>query len=152
MKNEKIIGSLIFFVFAGLFYVLTLDFPVIGQPEDVGPAFMPRLYAGFLGTLSLILLFQGVKERLKKKSDSEPLYQNVIVVASIILLTLIYVFLIPYLGFYLISIIFMVLFLKITKYKNIWTIIFVPIGTNLFIFIFFQQLLKVPVPAGILFS
>jgi len=152
LKNEKIIGSLIFFVFAGLFFILTLDFPTVGQPKDVGPAFMPRVYASFLVFFSLILLIQGIKARSKKETDSEPLYQNMAVVAGTMLLTVVFVFLIPYLGFYLISIIFMMIFLKITKVKSIWTIIFVSIGTNLFIFTFFEKMLNVPVPAGLLFS
>lgn len=152
LKNEKIIGSLIFFVFAGLFFILTLDFPTIGQPKDVGPAFMPKVYASFLVFFSIILLIQGIRERLKKENDSEPLYENMAVVVGTMILTIIFVFLIPYLGFYLISIIFMMIFLKFTKVKSVWTIVFVSLGTNLFIFTFFEKMLNVPVPTGLLFS
>lgn len=152
MKNEKIIGSIICFVISVLFFVLSLDFPTIGQPKDVGPAFMPKLYAGFLVFFSLILLFQGVKENSKKEANAEPLYQNVVLVSFTMILTIAFVFLIPYLGFYLISFIFMVLFLKFTHVKNIWTILLVPAGTTFFIFVFFQKMLHVPVPTGIFFS
>lgn len=152
LKNEKIIGSLIFIVFAGLFFILTFDFPTVGQPKDVGPGFMPKVYASFLVFFSLILLFQGIKEKTKKENESDPLYQNMKIVVGTMILTIIYVFLIPYLGFYLISIIFMIIFLKFTKVKSVWTIIFVSLGTNLFIFTFFEKLLNVPVPTGLLFS
>ncbi|PFG06791.1 tripartite tricarboxylate transporter TctB family protein [Bacillus sp. es.034] len=151
MKNEKIIGSLICFVIAGLFFVLSLDFPSVGQPKDVGPAFMPKLYAGFLVFFSLILLFQGLKKKLKS-TNSEPSYENMVLVACTMILTIGYVFLIPFLGFYLISFIFMALFLKFTRVKSILTILLVPAGSTLFIFIFFQKMLHVPVPTGILFS
>ena len=151
MKNEKVIASIIFFIISGLFFVLTLDFPTGGQSHDVGAAFMPKVYAGFLFLFSLILLIQGIKENIKK-DESEPMYQNIALVVGIMLLTIVYVLLIPYLGFYLVSVAFMILFLKLTKTTSLKIIFLVPVGANLFIFIFFQKMLHVPVPIGTLFT
>lgn len=150
MKNGKIIGSIIFFIISGLFFVLTYGFPT-GQSNELGPSFMPRMYASFLFFLSIILLFQGIKENSTNKK-SEPIYKNIALVALIMFLFVVYVFLIPYLGFYLVSIAFMVVFLKITQVKNLFKILLVSGATNLFIFIFFQKMLHVPVPVGSLFS
>lgn len=152
MKNEKVIGSVVFLIISGLFFVLTLDFPTVAATADVGPSFMPRIYSFFLALLAIILLIQGIRENIKKEKDSVTTYENIGLVLIIMLLTTVYVFLIPYLGFYLVSLVFIILFLLISRVKKISSIILVSIFTNVFIYVFFERLLHVPIPMGMLFS
>ncbi|WP_449537551.1 tripartite tricarboxylate transporter TctB family protein [Ferdinandcohnia sp. Marseille-Q9671] len=151
MRNEKIIGSILFLIIAGLFFVLSLDFPSVGHPADVGPGFMPKMYSGILTLLSIILLIQGIREIRNKKTETQTIYENFGLVVGIMALSVIYIFLIPYLGFYLVSAIFIILFLLLSRVKKIITIILVSVGTNLFVFLFFEKMLLVPVPVGSLF-
>jgi len=152
LKNEKVIGSVIFLIISGLFFVLSMDFPTVAVTTDVGPAFMPRMYTVFLALLSIVLLIQGIKEKIKKEKYSITNYENIGLVLIIMALTVVYVFLIPYLGFYLVSLIFIITFLFISRVKKLWTILFVSIFTNVFVFVFFEKLLAVPIPVGMLFS
>src|SRR5699024_6487567 len=134
------------------FFVLSMDFPTVAVTTDVGPAFMPRMYTVFLALLSIVLLIQGIKEKIKKEKYSITNYENIGLVLIIMALTVVYVFLIPYLGFYLVSLIFIITFLFISRVKKLWTILFVSIFTNVFVFVFFEKLLAVPIPVGMLFS
>ncbi|WP_180994370.1 tripartite tricarboxylate transporter TctB family protein [Bacillus sp. Marseille-P3661] len=150
MKNEKIIWSIIVIVIACLFFSLTFSFPKNLTPTDVGPGFMPRLYAIILVLFSMILIFQGLKE--KKQTEDQPESGNIKLAFLTMFLTIVFVALIPVIGFYVITPIIMIIFLKMTRVKNLLTILLVPAGTTLFIFIFFHKMLKVPVPTGIFFS
>src|SRR5699024_12080599 len=128
-KNEMVIGSVIFLIISGLFFVLSMDFPTVVATTDVGPAFMPRMYTVFLALLSIVLLIQGIRENIKKEKSSITNYENIGLVLIIMTLTVVYVFLIPYLGFYLVSLIFIITFLFISRVKKLLPILFVSIFT-----------------------
>src|SRR5699024_7666640 len=118
MKNDKIIGSIIFLILSGIFIILTLNFPSSNQDFDVGPAFIPRISAAFLTLLSLILVIQGIIENNKGgQKEKVSLYSNVFLVFSSIILFIVYVFLIPIIGFYFTSSMFIVIFLLLNKVK-----------------------------------
>lgn len=151
MKNEKVIASIIFIIVSGLFFALSLDFPSVAQPNDVGPAFIPRISAGFLTLLSIILFIQGIIEIKNKEQESESLYHHIFLVLVVMILTILYVFLIPILGFYIVSGLFIIIYLILSKIRKVSLILAIAIGTNLFVYLFFELTLKVPVPSGILF-
>lgn len=67
------------------------------------------------------------------------------------ILIVVYVFIIAKLGFYVSTLLFLTLILWITKVRRLLTLVTVPIGTLLFLFLFFQKLLKVSLPTGIFF-
>lgn len=148
MKNEKIITSVIVFLVASLFLFLTFDFPE-NKVRDVGPAFLPKMYVYALYLLCVSLFIQGLRER---RNTDQLKMNNMLLVFLSMVITVVYVFFIPYLGFYLITLVAMLALLLLTRVKNYLTLILVPAGTALFIFVFFEKMLKVPVPAGMLFS
>ncbi|NEU30129.1 tripartite tricarboxylate transporter TctB family protein [bacterium LRH843] len=149
MKNEKIITSIIIFVFATLFLVLTFSFPE-NRAKDIGPGLLPQFYSVALYLLCIALFIQGLKD-MKKAGQASPSESNMLLVFLSMIVSVIYVALIPYLGFYLITLIAMILLLKITRVKSLLTLTLVPIGTTVFILVFFEKLLKVPVPTGMFF-
>lgn len=54
---------------AGFFYSLTFQFPETAT-QDVGPAFMPRVYCGLIVLLGGLLIIQGFRDQSKKKGQS----------------------------------------------------------------------------------
>ena len=148
MKNEKIITSIIVTVFASLFLVLTFSFPE-NRARDIGPGLLPQIYSVALYILAIALFIQGLRDNQRSKQVSSS--QNFLLVFLSMVVVAVYVFLIPYLGFYLITPIIVAILLKITRIKSILTLTLVPIGTTVFILVFFEKILKVPVPSGVLF-
>lgn len=144
MRKVNIISSLIAMAIAIFFYYNTLDFPSIKSTET-GADFMPKIFSGGLMILGIILFVQSFFT--KEKSPEEKM--NMIALTAGILL--IYLFFIQLLGFYSSTILFMIALLLITKVRKMTILIFVPVGISFFIFIFFEKMLKVPIPSGFLF-
>lgn len=146
MKVAHMISSLIAIGIAVFFYLMTYQFEEI-TVQDTGPAFLPRIYAGCLAILSLILLIKSLKSKEQTKKES-----NFKLVFTSMLLVTILIALIPLLGFFLITPIIVFVFLKIFREKNIYTLIGLPIGVVLFIFFVFEKALSVPIPKGVIFQ
>lgn len=134
----------------GIFFITnTLEFPELTL-EPMGPAFMPRLYSILLIFLGLILAIKALRE--KKNQENTSVENNMKYVLLSMLIVLIYVLLIPYLGFYVSTLVFCFVFLVFSKVNNKVVLILVPIGTISLIYIFFDKILKVAIPLGSLFS
>ncbi|WP_164671166.1 tripartite tricarboxylate transporter TctB family protein [Virgibacillus doumboii] len=143
MKPQNILISILTIIFGGITYYYTLSFPDV--PGSItGPAFMPRIYAVLLIALGIILFCKSVFI-----SNEEP-NPNSKKVLLFILLFIIYAVLIPILGFYLSSILFLVMLLWMNHVKKVIYLVSVPAGVAFFLFVFFQQLLNVPLPTGFL--
>lgn len=134
----------------GIFFITnTLEFPELTL-EPMGPAFMPRLYSILLIFLGLILAIKALRE--KKNQENTSVENNMKYVLLSMLIVLIYVLLIPYLGFYVSTLVFCFVFLVFSKVNNKIVLVSVPIGTISLIYIFFDKILKVAIPLGSLFS
>lgn len=144
MKMVNLIASFLVLLISGYFYYLTTSFPSINA-QVTGPAFIPRFYIYGLICLSIILILQSLKIKNEKVSGNTKM-----VLLSMILIV-VYVFIIAKLGFYVSTLLFLTLILWITKVRRLLTLVTVPIGTLLFLFLFFQKLLKVSLPTGIFF-
>lgn len=144
VKIQNIVSSILAILFGAITYYYTMGFPDV--PGSItGPAFMPRIYAVSLIGLGLILL---CKSLFFSNEESNPSAKKVLL---FVLLFIVYVVLIPILGFYLSSIIFLVVLLLMNSVKKVVYLVSVPTGVVLFLFVFFQQLLNVPLPTGFLF-
>ncbi|UOQ44284.1 tripartite tricarboxylate transporter TctB family protein [Halobacillus salinarum] len=143
MKKENTIISIITILLGGFFYYCTLDFPGPTGTET-GPAFMPRIYSIILMALGTILL---VKSLFFKNENPKP---KVKIIFLYVGLFLVYVISLPYIGFYVSTVAFLIFILWIGKVNRKVYFISVPLGAVLFIYVFFQQLLNVPLPPGIL--
>ncbi|MBT2689845.1 tripartite tricarboxylate transporter TctB family protein [Bacillus sp. ISL-47] len=148
MRRANIISSFIAIFIAGLFFIMTTQFKEISV-QDTGPAFMPNLYAGVLVILALLLIINSAKKSDDTENGSKSSIKLVFVT---MLLIIVLTFLIPILGFYIITPIAVFCFLKIFKEKKLSILFGLPIGIVLFVFILFQKLLLVPIPSGIIFQ
>lgn len=141
-----IIGIII--VLIGIFFIAnTLDFPDLTL-EPVGPAFMPRLYSILLIFLGSILIIKALREKAENKETESNMKYALISM----LIVVVYVLIIPLLGFYISTFIFSLTFLFFSQVRNKIILVSIPVGAILFIFIFFDKILKVAIPVGSLFS
>ena len=141
MKRANIIISLLVIVFGLVAYWYTSDFPG-SSGSETGPGFMPKIF--------IIIIILGISLLIKSiffENEKATLYKKRI--AIFILLFIIYNILIPILGFYVTSILFLISLLWMNNIKKLVYFFFVPLGVVTFIFIFFQTLLKVPLPTGV---
>lgn len=145
MKAANMISSLIAVGIAGFFFFMTYQFEEVAV-QDTGPAFLPRIYAGCLATLSLLLMIRSLKSEEQTESRS-----NFKLAFMTMLLVTILIALIPILGFFVITPVAVFVFLKLFSEKNIYTLIGLPIGIVLFVFLVFEKALSVPIPTGLIF-
>ena len=147
MKKPNFISAVLIILFAGFFYALTFDFPKLDS-QLIGAETMPRFYCILLIVLGGILLIQSFRDKEEANEEESTMKYSIGAMGFVIL----YVIIIPFIGFYL-STIFMVLgLLLFSKVKNKIILFAIPVGTSLFIYVFFQILLKVSIPLGTLFS
>lgn len=147
MKKPNYISGLIVIIIAGFFYSLTFDFPKLDN-QIIGAEFMPRVYCILLLILGCLLLIQGFRNKKEENDEENTLKYSL----GSMLAVLIYLIIIPIIGFYISTILLVFSLLVFSKVRNKIILIVIPIGTSLFIFIFFQMLLNVSIPLGSLFS
>jgi len=117
-----------------------------------GSAFFPRLICFAFVIFGGILIIRSFKKGEAERKITLILKQDLIRVLAVILLCGIYIFSIPFLGFILTSILFIVFLMFIFQVKRIGIIILWGFLVTLIIYFIFKILLKVPLPAGMFFS
>ena len=147
MKKPNYIIALLIIIVAGFFYSQTFDFPQLDN-QLIGADFMPRVYCIFLIILGCILLIQTYRD----KDDTDEQESTMKYSIGAMLFVILYVIVIPYIGFYISTFLLVLGLLLFSKVKNKIYLIAIPVGTSLFIYVFFQILLKVSIPMGTLFS
>lgn len=147
MKIPNYIGGILTIILAGFFYSRTFNFPNL-QAQDIGAAFMPRVYCILLILLGGILIVQGFLDKSENSGSENTMKYAMLSMVFI----LVYIILVPILGFYISTLLLVLGMLLFSKVRSKVILVTIPIGTILFIFVFFQQLLKVSVPLGSLFS
>jgi putative tricarboxylic transport membrane protein len=147
VKIPNIVISIILIIVAGVFYSLTFQFPKMAM-QDTGPAFMPRIYCGILIILGIILFIQGIKTKTTNNTAESTMKFALTSMGFI----LVYLVIIPVIGFYLSTVIIVFGLLLFSKVRNKIVLVSVSLGTALFVYVFFGKLLKVSIPLGSLFS
>mgnify|MGYP001398708189 CR=1 FL=1 len=147
MKRANLIASVLVMAVAAYFYYLTFSFPTVSA-QETGPAFVPRIYCGALMLLGLILFIQGLLH--KEKEDGQQGKMGM--VFAVMGVMLLYLFLIALAGFYASTVLMVLALLWIFKVRSPVLLICIPAGTALFVFLFFEELLAVPMPSGLFFS
>ncbi|MCM3763859.1 tripartite tricarboxylate transporter TctB family protein [Neobacillus niacini] len=148
MKLPNIISGLLIMLVSGFFYAQTYQFPKV-KLEEIGPAVMPRIYAAILFILGGIVVVQGLMAKKREEEENEKTLGYAVISMVFVLVFLI---LIPVIGFYISTALLVVGLLLFSKVRNYILLISVPVGTVLFIYVCFEKLLKVAIPAGSLFS
>lgn len=151
MKKDDILSGCILIAISIYFLRESNSLPPssLGIP---GSAFFPRLVCFAFIIFGGILIIRSFKKGEAERKITLILKQDLIRVLAVILLCGIYIFSIPFLGFILTSILFIVFLMFIFQVKRIGIIILWGFLVTLIIYFIFKILLKVPLPAGMFFS
>jgi putative tricarboxylic transport membrane protein len=145
MKKGEIWISLITIFSCLLFLWMLKDFPPALTEQDVGPALFPMIILSILLILSvtqLVITLRGISLPIK-------LIDHRLQVFACILLFL-YIYLIPVLGYVLITPLFLIILTRLLNVRNWFVNISYSLVISGLIWCFFEKVSNVPLPGGIL--
>ncbi len=139
----RILFPLFFIELAFVFLVLLLGFPA-KKEVGVGAGVVPLLWIIGIFSFSLLLFIKAILGFEEK----DPQWGRVGVVFVYLGLTILYLVLMPYIGYFIATILFLVGGMYYLSYKK-WKVIFsLTAGWLLFSYFAFYKLLYVPLPTG----
>ncbi len=150
MRVANIIISLGLLVFAGFYGVLIFRLPDRDLPHTLGAAFMPWLLTGFLVSLSLLLLFSAIYTKSDDTKISLP-KKDLLGIAGLLLLIVLYIKLMSYLGFVPVTIVFLACLTWAAGSRKVAGIAVFSISTTIIVYLLFQKFFSIQLPAGIFF-
>lgn len=148
--NVNVISGLVSLILGGLFYILTYGFPDI-ETDILGPGFLPKLYSILLVIFGLILIINAIVKRKSEINEVKSTNHSFLYGLASMLIVFVYILVLPYIGFYISTILVMLALLYFLKVRNYIILFSVSLGTVIFLFTIFEKLLKVPIPSGSLF-
>ncbi len=156
MRKAEIIFGIATILFAAVFIFLSGSFPD-SRGDDVGMAFYPKMLSFIIVALSAIVIFQGVKRPKPAAGEkTEPIFDRedngIFRVVVMIIMTLIYASVLGFLGFLVISPLYLIVLMLVFKAGTIKKIVLVSCLTTLAIYVVFQRLLLIPLPTGIFYN
>lgn len=148
MGTPNIVIGLLTVCVSLVFYIYTFSFPEIDQ-GFTGPGTIPTFYCILAFILGVILMIKGWFEKRKSNQEKVVEQKHLKLVLLFMGIFALYIFGFIYLGFYLSTILFLVVCLLITKIKKPILLISIPLGTVIFIYIVFERILRIVLPTGI---
>lgn len=162
--NQNIVFSIMTIIFSSFFLIFSLQLPASKSTEQIGPGGWPNFILSLMLILGIILLIRSIVENKKKKSDltngNELTDENVqetkpkqlefitrhwFVVALIVF----YFIMMPLLGFFVSTFIFILLITWLLGMKRwIYILITALVSSLTFTFIF-ATLITLPLPRGV---
>ncbi len=134
---------------AALFlYTQTFNFPQGKLSKTAGPAAMPRMWIYGLLVFNLWLIVQTIRQKRSESEQRESNGNKLVKAAGLVLLTVIYLFMVGYFGYYLSTFLFLVAGMYWMAYRRHILIFAISGGFVLFSYYAFQKVLMVPLPAG----
>jgi hypothetical protein len=140
----RIIIPVFFIELALAFGIVTLNFPNRG--DDVGPGVVPGLWLIAILIFSGLLLFKA----LLGTEEQDPPWGHLKKVIFFIVMTILYIIVMQYIGYYLSTIIYLILGMYYLSYRNWVVMISITAGWVVFSYFAFYRLLYVPLPQGML--
>lgn len=144
--SDVIIGIFLIFFAVGIF--------VMSNPLPTQSATFPRIVASIMILLSVLLIVSGMKkakqydeEQATESNIKDVAYQNVLKGGGMILL---YILLMPMLGFFVSTSIFIASFMFVFKERSVKKILLTVITLDVFIYLIFVAQLNVPLPQGLI--
>ena len=141
---ELIVGSF-FLLVSIIFFALSMKLPAPMNPSDLGPATFPYIIVIVIAFLSCLLIYRG----LKNKNDAE---QPIIKIKRknnvffVILLVLVYIILLPIIGYYISTALAFPAILWFAGERKPLKIVSITAGFIVFALLVFDMLLGVPLP------
>jgi putative tricarboxylic transport membrane protein len=148
IRQKPLSGSLAIAVFTAAAVVflfrITGEFPVGKLSAGVGPASAPRMWLSLTLLLSLLLAFREWHRKDIRPRDGQPLR-----VVYFILLLASYIYLLPRVGYLLLTPVFLLAGIYPLGHRRHLTIWMVTLGFTFLAWGAFQKILHVPLPTGV---
>lgn len=146
---EYLLKHLLFAVFPFLmsvyFFSASLDLPN-------SAALLPRILAAIVAIMSIAMVYNAKKSPLSKNEDSAPKTDtekiNVTRVVVFIAAIAAYIYLIPVVGYFIVTPLFMVALYLYLQATSLLKAILISAGFTVFIYILFVWFLKLPISIG----
>ena len=146
----EIIVSSVFIVLSVVFFIIAGDFGRTLNPLDVGPAAFPRLMLALVGGLCVIQILLSLRTRkrfIKENKEAKKLViDNKLIMICTCAVMVIYGLLMPVVGFYRTTPVFIVLVMLLAGNRKWLQIALVPAGFTLFVYVVFFLLLGIRLP------
>lgn len=166
-KYNDVFSGFFLLVVSVVMYIATYSFEAL-TTTVVGPAFMPQIISVAIGVFSILIIVNGfrkVRHEKKEETIPEPVvevhddemtpgeqdsYKPVIMT---LLLMVVYVILMPIVGFLITTILYIFLQMMILSHKTtrkIWLFALVSIVSSIIIYYVFRNVFYVMLPTGIM--
>ncbi len=140
----RIIIPVLFIELAFAFGIVTLTFPKKG--DAVGPSVVPGLWLIAILIFSTLLLIKA----MLGNEEIDPPWGHLKKVSAFIVMTILYIIIMQFIGYYLSTVIYLILGMYYLSYRNWIVMISIAGGWVVFSYIAFYRLLYVPLPKGML--
>jgi len=149
MKKANIVFGILFIIFSVSVIVFTLiNFPA-GVNNVPGPAMFPVIIASIMILASLFIIFHYL--RLKEDVVINWLSNDKLRAYIAMAIIIIYVFIVPIVGFYVMSFVLLMILIRWFRKKSFVYTAIVSIAILGLVFVVFNIALRVPLNFGILF-
>nr|WP_239565421.1 tripartite tricarboxylate transporter TctB family protein [Brevibacillus fulvus] len=130
-------------------WITASDFPAVGD-TDVGAGFFPKMIASVLILLSLVMIFSSFRRQPGNEPETGAIPWSKTILGFI--LTFLYLALVYFGGFYISTPLFMICFIWLFGYRKTIPAVAVTVVVTLFVYLVFEKVLQVPLPAGVFFE
>jgi len=146
MKTGNWVAGLILLLLASAIWILTANFPPSDIANTPGPAFFPRLVAAIMALLTVLMLLENARKNDRSRLfdwSSPGMVRNALLFA----LSAVYCGLLTYIGFLILTPIFLLLMMLVMQRKGMlaW-MAFSSLAATAAVYLVFQVLLDVPLP------
>ena len=147
IKNTHLISAILLTVFSLLVYYAALDYPPSLEGAEPGPAFFPKIIAVSLIILALGLIITGYNDKSTEPKSKIRNFDSLLIKrVSIVLITVVFILIIPFAGFMISSMLYIFTFMKIVKTKGYLIPIFISVAVSIILTYTFKEFLYVQLP------
>lgn len=139
--GDRVAGALVLALAVGIF-AYTFALPSPAQPTDPGVTALPRMIAVLIGVLALVVLARP------EEGETLPRGGGALRVGVTAVLLLLYGLVMDSLGFVITTIVFLLAVLLLIGVRRPVTLVLVPLGVSVGMFLLFRVLLEVSLPVS----
>ncbi|HKM08123.1 MAG TPA: tripartite tricarboxylate transporter TctB family protein [Sphaerochaeta sp.] len=149
MRKANYIASGIFITFAIIIIIISSTYPPSNHSVP-GPGMFPIIIASLIILSAIALTVVTIKSRSKEDSEVDLVSKNIINVYITMAGLIIYLILLPMLGFISTTFVMLLLYMKWYSKRSWWKCIIISLLFTLVIFFLFGTVLNVPIRFGLL--
>lgn len=138
--------GIVLMIFSVWFWILSGEFPAEAQ-------MFPRFFLATNCLLSALLVINTIRHNLKSDGETHNAtsWKELSVIIEAYLIIMVYVICIDFIGFFVSTSVFLIVFMLFLNVRKPVTLICVTAGMDLFLYLLFTVGLRLNLPAGLLF-